>query len=375
MNPKKIQSLDRLFVLAALLMASCSGPNSPKTPEERLQELLNQRNALDAEIEQLRQKVGNSADSQKVLVKALAVQPRPFEVVTDLQGVVVSDEMVDLRPELGGRILRIHVKEGDEVQVGQKLVTLDGEQVRRAIEEAEKALELARTTYERQQALWDQKIGSEIQYLQAKNQKEQLELRLETLRNQLEKFVLTAPVRGTVDRLFMHVGDVAAPQAPILRIVNNSHVKVEADVPERYVGAFNKKSPVRLHFPAIGLSMEGIFRSIGQSIDPNNRTFLVVIEPQGPEKSRLLPNMLARVEVVLQARPQALVVPTQAIAFEDKGTYLWVCRQGKAFKVPVTVGATRGGESEIISGLQAGDLVVTEGYRNLRSGDPVQLVP
>ncbi|MCS6981600.1 MAG: efflux RND transporter periplasmic adaptor subunit, partial [Flavobacteriales bacterium] len=298
-----------------------------------------------------------------------------FEVVTDLQGVVVSDEMVDLRPELGGRILRIHVKEGDEVQVGQKLVTLDGEQVRRAIEEAEKALELARTTYERQQALWDQKIGSEIQYLQAKNQKEQLELRLETLRNQLEKFVLTAPVRGTVDRLFMHVGDVAAPQAPILRIVNNSHVKVEADVPERYVGAFNKKSPVRLHFPAIGLSMEGIFRSIGQSIDPNNRTFLVVIEPQGPEKSRLLPNMLARVEVVLQARPQALVVPTQAIAFEDKGTYLWVCRQGKAFKVPVTVGATRGGESEIISGLQAGDLVVTEGYRNLRSGDPVQLVP
>jgi len=358
-------------VIAVIFMLQC---RQAPDPDQRLQELLKKRSELDAEIDALKRQLSR-VDSQYVVVKGIVLQEKPFEVTTEFQGVVASDDMVDLRPEMSGRILRIHVKEGDLVQPGQKLVTLDGEQVRKALEEAEKALELARTAYERQQALWEQKIGSEIQFLQAKNQKEQLELRIESLKNQLEKFVLTAPGQGTVDRIFMHAGDVASPAAPILRIVNNRNVKIEADVSERYVGAFDRNAPVRLRFPATGLSMPGRFRSIGQSIDPNNRTFLVVLEPQGEDRNKLLPNMLARVEVVLRSEPRAFTLPTAAIVFEKDQAFVWVSEGGIAKKVPVKTGATRGGETEITEGLKAGDVVIAEGFRNIKENDRVKVLP
>lgn len=365
----RMKSLMGVLIGATFLM-QC---RQESDPEQRLQELLKKRNELDAEIDALKKQLSRD-DTLFIVVKGMVLQEKPFEVTTEFQGVVASDDMVDLRPEMSGRILRIHVKEGDMVQPGQKLATLDGEQVRKALEEAEKALELARTAYERQQALWEQKIGSEIQYLQAKNQKEQLELRIESLKNQLEKFVLTAPVQGTVDRIFMHAGDVASPAAPVLRIVNNRSVKIEADVSERYVGAFDRHAPVRLRFPATGLSMPGRFRSIGQSIDPNNRTFLVVIDPQGEDRTKLLPNMLARVEVVLRSEPRALTLPTAAIVFEKDAAYVWVSEAGKARKVPVKTGATRGGETEITDGLKAGDVVIIEGFRNLKENDRVKVL-
>lgn len=363
-------SANCLLVAGALFFGCARQPD----PEKRLQELLKKRSELDAEIDALKKQVSRS-DSLYVPVKGVVLQEKPFEVSTEFQGVVASDDMVDLRPEMSGRILKFHVMEGDEVQEGQKLVTLDGEQVRKSIEEAQKALELARTTFERQQSLWEQKIGSEIQYLQAKNQKEQLELRIESLKNQLEKFVLTAPVRGTVDRIFMHAGDVASPAVPVLRIVNNRSIKVEADVSERYVGTFGKNAPVKLRFSATGLVMPGRFRSIGQSIDPNNRTFLVVIDPLGEDRNKLLPNMLARVEVVLRSEPRSLVLPTAAIVFEKEQAFVWINDGGVAKRVSVKTGATRGGETEITEGLKAGDIVITEGFRNLKENDRVKLLP
>lgn len=363
------------ILLCGFLLGSpgCRRPSHTSNPEARLQELLAQRQILNAEIDSL-QKALHQNDTLPTLVKGLALQEKLFETITEFQGVVASDDMVDLRPEMSGRILKIHVREGDAVAPGQKLATLDGEPLRKNLEEAEKALEMARIAFERQQALWEQKIGSEIQFLQAKNQKEQMELRVESLKNQLDKFILLAPVAGTVDRLYMRAGDVASPAAPILRIVNNRSVKVEANVSERYVGAFDKNARVALHFPATGLSMPGRFRSIGQSIDPDNRTFLVIIDPQGEGRQRLIPNMLARVEVVLKSQPRALVVPTQAILFEKDQAFVWLMQNGRARKVRVKTGDTNKGETEILEGLHAGDTLITEGLRSLRYGDPVQCV-
>jgi len=357
------------------MFIGCASDKKDENLQVRLENLLQQKITLDREIDSLRKILTKNKDSIIVPVRGISLQESLFETFAEFQGVVVAEDMVDLRPELGGRILKIYVKEGDVVQPGQKLALLDAEQIHKSINEAEKALELANTNFERQKALWEQEIGSEIQFLQAKNQKEQLDLKLESLRAQLDKFTLTAPIAGTIDCIYQRSGDVASAAFPILRIVNNKQVKVQADISERFVGKFEKNAKVTLRFPAVDLEMPGNIRSIGQSIHPDNRTFLLVVDPIGENRKKMIPNLLARVEITLKSNPRALTVPTSVIQYDKDETYVWVSINNVARRRNVKTGESVKGQTEIMAGLQPGDFIITEGFRNLSEGDYLQVIP
>ncbi len=209
-----------IYILAAFMAAACGGS---KDPRAELEELKTQKRDIEKRIAELEIQVGATDTSVQEAVEVAVIVPGkiPFTVTDNFQGVVESEENVNLSSETGGKILKINIKEGDMVSKGQALAVLDGDLIAKNIEEVENALELAETSYQRQKNLWDQKIGSEIQFLQAKNQKENLEKRLNTLRTQLGKQTLKAPVAGMVDKLFLKEGEVAGPGVPVCRVVNN----------------------------------------------------------------------------------------------------------------------------------------------------------
>ncbi len=213
-----------IYILAALVVAACGS----KDPRAELEELKTQKRDIEKRIAELEIQVGATDTTVQEAVEVAVIVPGkiPFTVTDNFQGVVESEENVNLSSESGGKILKIQVKEGDMVSKGQALAVLDGDLIAKNIEE------VAETSYQRQKNLWDQKIGSEIQFLQAKNQKENLEKRLNTLRTQLGKQTLKAPVAGMVDKLFLIEGEVAGPGIPVCRVVINDRIKITADISE-----------------------------------------------------------------------------------------------------------------------------------------------
>jgi RND family efflux transporter MFP subunit len=189
----------------------------------------------------------------------------------DVHGNVKADKAAALSTVGGGRVRSILVEVGDRVHSGQLLVSIDNDLAKEQITQAEAAYELAKTTFEKQESLWQQKIGSEIQYLQAKAQKDQAEAALGTLREQQRLTNVTAPFDGTVDEIMVRPGDMTAPGVPIARVVDLSSVQLEADVPESYLKSMKTGAPVKVSFPSIGESFEAKLDHVGEFIDPNNR--------------------------------------------------------------------------------------------------------
>jgi membrane fusion protein (multidrug efflux system) len=246
------------------------------------------------------------------------------------------------------------------------------------IRELETGLELAQTTFERQKNLWDQKIGSEIQYLQAKNRVEGLEKQMASLKSQLAKFSIKAPVSGTVDRVFSKQGELAMPGSPMIRLVNNTNVKITGDVSERYVGKFKKGDSVLVSFPVLGESIQGFIKSVGSYIDNTNRTFNIIVGSK--EKTDLLkPNLLAAIRGVYYRNNQAIAVSSHLIINKNGSKYLYVAQTNEENKqtaqlVEIQTGSTFNGVTEIKSGLKPGDILLTEGTRSLSEGDLVKII-
>lgn len=372
MKNVQLKKLHSILILSGIswILYSCGG----QSPEQELQKLKEEKSAIEKRIAELENGASKpTQDSTKILVGIIVPGKKAFSTTASFQGTVVSEQMVELRPEGGGRVLKISVKEGDAVKQGQTVAVLDGEALKKGIEEAQKALELAVTAYERQKNLWDQKIGSEIQFLQAKNQKEQLEKRIEGLQEQLDKFTLKSPISGTIDKIFLNVGDIAGGILPVLRIVNNNDVKITADISERYVDRFKKGQETDLKFPAVMKQLKGRIRSVGQVIDPTNRTFLVVIDPLGNNKEFLKPNLLADVSINSYLNPEAIVVPANIIRYENDKKFILIVQNNTVKKVQVETGQSNGSDVEILSGLDGSEQVITEGYKNAEPGTVVKV--
>ena len=328
--------------------------------------------ALQAEINLLEDSIAlqdpNSAE-KRTLVTTTNVETRDFKHFIDIQGTVQSDDLITVSSETGGRILELKVAEGQSINKGQLIAKLDLEQLKKQIAEVQTSLDLANEVFERQKRLWDQNIGSEIQYLQAKNNKERLEKSLETLNFQLSKSDVYAPISGVVERLISKAGEITGPGTPILQILNTNKIKVVADVPENYLGAVNKGKRVKVNFPALDKELDAPITMIGRTINPGNRTFKIEINLSNPG-GQLKPNLLANVQLNDYTNEGAIIVPLELVQQEVGGqSYVFIKADSPdgpiAQKVYVKPGESFEGEIVIKDGLKGDEVLIMEGARSL----------
>jgi RND family efflux transporter MFP subunit len=310
-----------------------------------------------------------------VAVKDMAYEK--FEHFFLATGSVEAVNAAYISPEINGQVKEIHVREGDSVRRGQLLVSLNSSVIESSVAEVETSLELARTIYKKRQGLWEKKIGSEVQYLEARANKESLESKLKTLQAQLDMTQITAPIDGVVDEIAPKEGELAAPGQLLLQLVNLDSVYVNADISEVYVAKVHEGDKVSVKFPTYPeLAVNAAIHRIGNIINPQNRTFEVQILLDNRDK-HLKPNMIAILELKDLSVSQALVVPSIIIKNDMQGIYLYVARQeegeGLARKTYVETGMSQGSNTMILKGLTPGEQVIVKGYNLVKNGMKIKI--
>jgi len=369
------------FVLVALV--SCAGEatledrkaalDAKKVELAKLQNEINKtEEALLAEDPSLATK-----EEEGVLVAVKEVSPETFEHFFEVNGSIQAVEQANVSPEQGGQIKKVFVIEGDKVSAGTTLAQLNTSVIQTNLQELDNGIELAQTIYNRQARLWENKIGSEIQYLEAKNRLESLQKKRKTLLAQIAMSTIKAPFSGVVDVLYQKEGELAAPGQPILTLVNMNEMKVKADVSENYVQAVKPNAEVDVDFPSFGISTKATIRSVSNIINPMNRTFS--IEVRIPNNSgSLKPNGIATLKIKDFMADSALVVPAISIGRDGKGAFLFVIseEEGKplAVKKYVTTNRSSNGMTMVTEGLSTGDRVVVEGYNEVANGEVVRIL-
>jgi RND family efflux transporter MFP subunit len=377
-----------LFALAGLILAtSCGGEDTekagvPQTLDAARKVLQEKRKALQvlkkeiAATEAIVAKLDpKSNEKSGTPVTTAKVETKDFNHYVEVQGnVVPSEDPGTASSETGGRIALLKVKEGDYVEKGALIAQINMESIKKSIAQLDESLSLAETMYKRQENLWKQKIGSEVQYLQAKSQVESLLKNKESLTYELSKADVYAPTSGYIDRVLAKEGEMAGPGTPIAQILNTRSLKVVAAVPEIYLGTVKRGEKVVLKFPALNEEQNGRVTTISRSINPANRTFEV--EASISSKNGLLkPNLLATMLVNDFAVKNAIVVPDQLIMQDVSGAnYVMVLEGDKAVKKLVTMGRGYRNETIITAGLNGEEILLIKGARQVSDGDLVEVL-
>jgi len=316
------------------------------------------------------------------LVSAYEVQEQPFDHYLELQGDVATKQNVLIYPEMAGTLQRVYVTEGDRVIKGQLLATIDDGGMASQLEQLKTQAALAKTTFERQKRLWEQNIGSEIQYLQAKTTYEATMNTVEQAASQLKKSSIRAPFNGIIDDVIKDQGTVVSPGpgAEVFRIVNLSDMYITVDVPETYIGSIDQTSKASVYFPVLGDTIITKVRQTGNFINPSNRSFTVEI-PVPNEKGNIKPNLSARVNINDYSNPAALLIPQSVISENAAGDqYVYIVEnpgedmKGTAKRRIITTGRTQGMFVEVLSGLSSGELIIQEGARTVKDNQDVQII-
>ena len=372
-----------LFILSSIALVACGSPETMGTMEELKAEksrLAASRDSIDALISKVDMELA-LLDTNKVydMVTALDVQPQMFNHFFEVFGQVKADKSINLYTTASGKVKKIHVKNGQQVKKGQLLLSLDTDIMTSSLRELQTGLELAKTVFEKQQRLWiDQQIGSEIQYLQAKNNYDALVQRVKTLKEQIELSVIRAPFAGSIDNIFAREGELAGPQMPALRLVNTSGVYVKADVPESYANRVRVGTPANVDFTSMDYEVAAEVLQVGQFIQEGNRTFSINVSL--PEANGVKPNQMVHVALMDYKNDEALSVPASLVQQDVEGNdfiYTLSSIEGtsrfEVVKTWVTTGLTFEGRTEIISGLEANAKVIDKGSRSVRTGQEVVL--
>ena len=372
-----------LFILSSIALVACGSPETMGTMDELKAEksrLAASRDSIDALISKVDMELA-LLDTNKVydMVTALDVQPQMFNHFFEVFGQVKADKSINLYTTASGKVKKIHVKNGQQVKKGQLLLSLDTDIMTSSLRELQTGLELAKTVFEKQQRLWiDQQIGSEIQYLQAKNNYDALVQRVKTLKEQIELSVIRAPFAGSIDNIFAREGELAGPQMPALRLVNTSGVYVKADVPESYANRVRVGTPANVEFTSMDYEVAAEVLQVGQFIQEGNRTFSINVSL--PEANGVKPNQMVHVALMDYKNDEALSVPASLVQQDVEGNdfiYTLSSIEGtsrfEVVKTWVTTGLTFEGRTEIISGLEANAKVIDKGSRSVRTGQEVVL--
>jgi membrane fusion protein, multidrug efflux system len=376
--------MKNLYILPTLaLLVACSSESNSDL-EAKKKEL----DAARTELITLKEKIGTlekeivaldpgfATNNNSVLISTWPLEVKPFEHYVDVRGAVESRKNVSLSATTGGKIERVSVEEGQRVAAGQALVVLDSDILRNSVAELKTSLELATTLFEKQAKLWNQKIGSEVQYLQAKNNKESLEKRLAVTQAQLDQSIVRAPFSGTIDKVEARVGEMAAPGVPLVQMVSSGEMYVMADVSEDFIGKLKTGDNVQVFFPAFDKQIKSSITAIGQVINPENRTFR--IEARLTNEVAAKPNQVVVISIRDYTNAKAFQVPTKILQRDNEGQFVYATEAKNnalvARKIYVKPGLSYNGLTEIKEGLTGSEQIVYEGFREVTEGAELSLV-
>ncbi len=359
-----------LFIVITSIIAACSAPDK----KAELEKLRTQKAALETQIATLEEELAKSDTTKEKLldVIALPLTSQIFKTYIEVQGRVDADENVSLSSEMPGTLTKINVKVGDEVVKGQVLAETDARAIQQQISDLQTNLDLVSQLYEKQKALWNQKIGTEIQFLQAKTQKESMDKKMATLQEQLRMSKIVSPINGTVDAVNIKIGQAIAPGIPAINVVNFSNLKVKADVAESYSTRVKKGNEVLIIFPDMKDSVNSKVNYAARAINNLTRTFGVEVLLDNTKEYH--PNMVAKLKINdYQSATPKIVLP---IKFIQKGTnenFVLLAVDNKVIKKSVIISHEYNGLAEVSEGLKEGDLLITEGYDLINEGDKVNV--
>lgn len=381
-----------ITIIASLILISCGGDQKNSTEAviekgnlEQLRakrgELVAQSDALVKELALLDEAIGKLDENHKLtLITTIAAKDTVFNHYLELQATVQTKENIVLNAEFGGVLQQVYVTEGQKVSKGQTLAKIDDGGLGSQLAQMETQAALAKTTFERQQNLWNQKIGSEIQYLQAKTNYEAQLKAVAQMKSQIGKTVVRAPFSGTIDDVITEKGSVVGPGSPIMRIVNLSNMYLEAEVPEKNIGAVKKGTDVIVDFPILGETINTKVSQASNYINPENRSFNIQIAI--PSKNgQIKPNLSSKIQIKDYSNPKTIIVPLSIVSENAEGEqYVYVAEnvakdgQAVAKKVIVKTGLSQGNYIEITNGIKDGDLVISEGARSVKDGQKVSII-
>ncbi len=383
-----------ILLILTIVLASCEGEKKKNSLESILEgnnleairqkraELVNDQEAIHSKIKQLDAKIAKLDSTKNIpLITTFKASHEEFNHMLELQGNVTTKNLIVITPEYNGILTNVYVKEGQKVSKGQVLAKIDDGGLGQQLAQLQIQADLAKTTFERQQRLWDQKIGSEIQYLQAKSTYESQNEAINQLKQQLAKTIVRAPFSGTIDDVITEQGNVVgAGQTPLMRIVNLDDMYIETEVPERYVSDVIMGKKVIVEFPILGKTIETYIRQASDFINPANRTFKVEIGIPNSEKS-IKPNLTARLKINDYTSEKALLVPQSIISENAEGEqYVYVVKdknsdgEGVATRVIIKTGKTQSDIIEILEGIEDGAELVKEGARSVKDGQTVKVL-
>ena len=339
-------------------------------------DLLKKINATEAELI----KLDPTRAIKPKLVSTSLLTTEGFQHFINLQGSVKSENISYVAPRngMGGYVKNLYIKEGQMVKKGQMILKLDDQVMRQGIEATKTQLAFAKNLYERTKALWEQKIGTEVQLLSAKNNVEALENQIAVQEEQLKTFVVYADQSGIADIVNIKVGELFSGMSiagPQIQIVNNNDLSVKVDIPENYASKIKQGAQVVIEIPAVGKSFNTTITRISQSVNTSSRGFTA--ECRIPVTANVKPNMAASVKILNHTNSKAIVIPINIVQSDEKGKYVYLVKDGQngkkiTHKKNVVLGELYGEDIEILSGLTAGDKLIIQGYQNLYEGQVVQ---
>lgn len=369
------------------LLFACQPSGEAEYPEDLagrktlLKEKKTELKSLEKMIAQLKadiEKEEPPKEKQRKTVSIMQLEKKDFLKFTEIQANVEADDLVAASSETGGRIVKMRWKEGDYIKKGALVAKIDMESVDKQIAELQTSRSLAQDVFNRQKRLWDQKIGTEMQYLQAKNNLERIDKSLETIKHQLTKSIVYSPSSGYVEMVMAKSGEMAGPGAPIIQILNTGKLKVVASLPETFLGKVKRGQLVDINFPALEQDMKAKISQMGRTIDPANRTFKVEINLPN-SKGNIKPNLLATILVNDYKSEDQVVIPLELVQEEISGKqYVFVKSKAesgfKAEKFYVETGESYLGDVEIIEGLEGTEEIILDGARSLSENELINVV-
>ena len=368
---KKVLSL---LITVSLFAMSCGGKKGDKNAE--LAELKKQQSEISQKIKEIEKELGaQNKVSKQILVSVDTIVEKTFIHYLSIQGSVDATENVIANAKMPGTVSKIFVKEGAVVKAGQVIASTDASAMLSGLEEAKTGLAFATNIYEKQKKLWDQKIGTEFQYLQAKNAKEQAEKRIATLNEQIEMSQIVSPINGVVDEVMLKIGQPASPGMPGngIRIVNLGSLKVKADVAETYSKHIKAGNEVIVELPDAEKTLKTTISYVSKSINNLTRTFNV--EVVLPSSDDYQANMMAILKIADYKAEKTLSVPVNLVQNSDEGEYIFIAsKEGNktiAKKKTIKTGKLSGNDIEVLSGIQNNDLVISVGFQGLNDGDEI----
>ena len=374
---RKILSITAL----SILLFSCGGKENNQSIDDLIKskntkELQAKKALIQADLAKIDDALATLvvAKDEEALVSVATIKDTVFNHYLEIQGNVDTKENILVQPEFSGNLTSLTVKAGQRVSKGQILGRVDDAGMSQQLASLENQYALAKTSFERQKNLWDKKIGSEIQFLQAQTQMVSAQKGVAQMRAQLSKTVIRAPFSGTIDEVFVEKGQIVAPsQQGLMRILNLGSMYVSTSVPETYIGKLKVGTEVDVFLTSLGKTYKGRVRQVGNYLNPNNRSFGIEVSVPNPE-NLLRPNQVAKLKIIDYSSKNAIVVPTNVVQEDGTGSkFVFTVtnsngKTGTAKKVLVKVGKSSDNVTEVVSGLSANDIIVTEGVNSIADG-------